>query len=305
MKWEKLGCVFRSQGQREWMVSHASVPMPELVGGSLVRIYFTPRDARNRSHVAHLIVDLSEPQRVLELCVEPALSPGPLGAFDESGAMFSWLLHHGGRRWLYYIGWTLGVSVPWRTAIGLAYADVQSRNPVFVRHSSGPLIDRSPADPYFVTNPCVLVEDGRWRMWYLSGISWVHDGSRALPRYDVRYAESANGIEWRCSGHVCIPHAHEGEVAIGRPCVLRDGRLYKMWYSYRGDSFGYRIGYAESQDGLVWTRLDGEAGLERSMQGWDSEMTAYPTVFDHGGRRYMLYCGNDYSRGGFGLAVAV
>jgi hypothetical protein len=102
-----------------------------------------------------------------------------------------------------------------------------------------------------------------------------------------------------------LDHRYEGEVAIGRPCVLKDGDVYKMWYSYRGDTFGYRIGYAESSDGLNWSRLDEEAGLERSQSGWDSATTAYPTVFDHGGHRYMLYCGNDYSKGGFGLAVEV
>jgi hypothetical protein len=78
-----------------------------------------------------------------------------------------------------------------------------------------------------------------------------------------------------------------------------------MWYSYRSDAVGYRIGYAVSPDGLAWTRLDHLAGLAHSATGWDSEATAYPTVFDHSGSRYMLYCGNGYSAAGFGIAVLV
>ena len=37
--------------------------------------------------------------------------------------------------------------------------------------------------------------------------------------------------------------------------------------------------------------------------GWDSEMVAYPHVFDHDGERWMLYCGNGFGRTGFGLAI--
>ena len=54
-----------------------------------------------------------------------------------------------------------------------------------------------------------------------------------------------------------------------------------MWYSYRGDA--YRIGYAESVDGLEWERKDEEAGIDVSADGWDSEMIEYPCVFEHAG----------------------
>jgi hypothetical protein len=39
--------------------------------------------------------------------------------------------------------------------------------------------------------------------------------------------------------------------------------------------------------------------------GGDSEMIEYPHVFDHQGRRYMLYNGNGYGQTGFGLAMLV
>ena len=74
-----------------------------------------------------------------------------------------------------------------------------------------------------------------------------------------------------------------------------------MWYSFRGLS--YRIGYAESDDGRKWERLDSQAGIDVSTTGWDSEMIEYPFVFDHKGQRYMLYNGNGYGKTGFGLTV--
>ena len=74
-----------------------------------------------------------------------------------------------------------------------------------------------------------------------------------------------------------------------------------MWYSYRGET--YRIGYAESPDGIVWQRKDDEVGLDVSISGWDSEMIEYSFIFDHKGDRYMLYNGNDYGKSGMGLAI--
>ena len=70
-----------------------------------------------------------------------------------------------------------------------------------------------------------------------------------------------------------------------------------MWFSYRGQE--YRIGYAESEDGVRWRRMDERWGLGPSSGGWDSCAVAYPHVFTHAGRRYMLYCGNVYGETGF------
>ena len=61
--------------------------------------------------------------------------------------------------------------------------------------------------------------------------------------------------------------------------------------------------YAESPDGISWTRSPGAPGLDVSDEGWDSQMVCYPFVLDHGGRRYMFYNGNGYGRTGFGVAV--
>ena len=74
-----------------------------------------------------------------------------------------------------------------------------------------------------------------------------------------------------------------------------------MWFCSRGEA--YRIRYAESTDGLTWSRRDERAGIDVSASGWDAEMIEYPCVFDHSGRRYMLYAGNGFGRTGFGLAV--
>jgi hypothetical protein len=230
----------------------------------------------------------------------PVLAPGPVGSFDEDGAMLSWLTEaDDGTLFGYYIGWNRGVSVPLRNSLGLALST--DGGLTFEKYSAGPILDRSVHDPCFVASACVLRDGGAWRMWYLSCVAWERTAAGLRHRYHVKYAESDDGIRWRRDGRVAIDFGGPDEYAISRPCVVRDGGLYRMWYSHRGDA--YRIGYAESPDGYEWTRRDDLVGLGVSDSGWDSEMVEYPFVFDAAGSRYMLYNGNGYGLTGTGVAV--
>jgi len=298
MKWRKLGRIFCASGQRAWMHTHAAAPIAEAIEGSLYRIYFSSRDSANRSHTGYVVIDLQQPQTILELAETAVLSPGGLGLFDDSGAMASWLTRVGNRRYLYYIGWNLGSTVPFRNALGLAISDGDAP---FVRYAPGAIIDRSLQEPHFCASCCVMKDAELWRAWYLSCTGWELRQGRPEHRYHIKYAESDDGIHWRREGHVAIDYGNENETAISRPSVLRDTDGWKMWYSHRGAS--YRIGYAESVDGKYWLRQDQRVGIDVSPSGWDAEMIEYPFVFDHEGQRFMLYNGNDYGRSGFGLAV--
>jgi len=302
MRWERLGRVFTSESQFSWMASHAGTPACENVEGDLFRVYFTARDVRNRSHVGWLEFDIRSPQAILHLSENPLLAPGTAGSFDDEGAMMSCIVKEQDRRHIYYIGWSLRTSVPYHLAIGLA-SGPGNGTPAATK-LQGPVMERCPADPLFCTSPSILLEDGRWRMWYVSGVGWPDVGGRITPSYNIRYAESADGVEWRRSGGVVLDLQGD-EIGFSRPCVVTAGDGYVMWYSVRGPDGRYRLGYARSDDGLAWTRNDREAGLETSADGWDSEMIAYPHVFRHGGQEYMIYCGNGYGRTGFGLAARV
>ena len=298
MAWRKLGRIFSPAGEAPWMRTHAAVPVAEPLEGSLARVYFSSRDAQGRSHTGSLVADLARPGTVLDVSTRPVLSPGELGAFDDSGAMATWLARDGDERRLYYIGWNLGVTVPFRNSIGLAVA--RGAEP-FRRFAAGPIVDRTAREPHFTASCCVLRDGASWRMWYLSCLGWTLEAGRPRHHYHIKYAESADGIEWRRDGRVAIDFAAGDEYAISRPSVVRDADRWRMWYSFRGAA--YRIGYAESADGIQWQRRDAEAGLGPSEAGWDSDMVEYPFVFDQGGRRYMLYNGNGYGATGFGLAV--
>lgn len=296
--WHKQGLIFAPPSDLPWMRSHAALPFAQ-PRGRYHRIYFSGRDERGRARVGFFDIDLTAPQQIVQAGVAPLLELGALGTFDDNGTTMSWLTTHQGRHYLYYSGWTLGQTVPFFFYVGLARSSDDGTT--FQRVSPAPILGRSEADPYLTASPCVLVEQGHWRMWYVSCVGWRMVEGAPRHYYHIKYAESDDGIHWRRDGRVCIDFQDEHEYAIARPCVVRDPDMYRMWYCYRGDR--YRIGYAESPDGLVWQRKDEQAGIDVSSEGWDSEMLAYPHVFDHEGQRYMLYNGNDYGKTGIGLAV--
>ena len=298
MKWRKLGRIFQPENNQPWMRSHAANPVAEHRGAELFRIYFGSRDERNRTSIGWLEVDLRRPTQVLRIASRPVVAPGTAGAFDDSGTSMGCLATApGGARYLYYVGWNLGVTVPWRNSIGLAIS--AAPDAPFEKYSPAPVLDRSRSDPYSLSYPSVLREGSAWRMWYGSNLSW--GASRDDMLHAIKCAESGDGRQWAPLEGVALDLRAGAELALARPWVLKENGRYRMWYSHRGAA--YRIGYAESSDGRSWTRDDARVGIGVSESGWDSEALAYPSVFDHAGARYMLYNGNGYGRTGFGLAV--
>ena len=279
------------------MKTHAAVPVAESLGEGQFRVYFNSRDIENKSYTGFVEIDIERPHEILKVSDTPVLKPGALGEFDDSGAMATWLANYNGQRFLYYIGWNLGVTVPFRNSIGLS---VSAGEESFKRYSEGPIVDRSMSEPHFCASCCVIPGDDIWRMWYLSCTGWGISGGKPEHKYHIKYAESKDGIHWQRDGIIAIDFESDEEYAISRPSVIFDNGIWKMWYSYRGGS--YRIGYAESVDGINWDRRDASVGISVSTSGWDSEMIEYPFVFDHNGERYMLYNGNEYGKTGFGLA---
>jgi hypothetical protein len=300
LEWTKRGRLIDPPTGQPWAHSHAMLPTVEALDANRLALLYSPRDERGRGYVARAHVEIAQDGRLVLLAhdPDPVLAPGSLGAFDDNGATAACVVQREDDTLLYYGGWTLGVTVPFYAYAGLAIRPAGERD--FTRVSRAPLLERTAIDPYLANTPWVMRDGGLWRMWYSSCVRWEMIDGAACHFYHVRYAESADGVEWRRDGRVAIDFGDRSEVALSRPCVVRDSDRYRMWFSVRGKH--YRLGYAESRDGLTWDRDDDGAGLEPSPGEWDAE-TAYPAVFDHNGTRYMLYSGNGYGRAGIGYAT--
>jgi len=164
------------------------------------------------------------------------------------------------------------------------------------------VLERSDAELYFRCGPFVLFENNVFRMWYVAGSSWMDIGGKSMPVYTIKYMESGDGINWPEEGRTCIDIEKDDEHGFGRPYVIKEGGLYRMFYSIRVKHKGYRLGYAESKDGISWMRKDREAGIDVSESGWDSEMVCYSALVNAGGKTYMFYNGNGFGKTGFGYA---
>jgi len=297
--WRRLGLIGSAAGTAPWAVSHSALPALGAESDGHSQLYVSARDADGRARIGRARFALQPEPKLDAVEPTPVLDVGALGTFDDRGVTMSSIVSADGRTYLYYTGWMLGVTVPFYLAAGLAVSD--DGGLTFRRASEAPLLERNDVDPLLTASPFVMIDAGLWRMWYVSGSAWTIVDGAPRHSYHIKYAESRDGVRWTRHGHVCLDYASASEYAFARPCVRFDGRLYRMWYSYRGRR--YRIGYAESLDGITWTRRDHERGFDASGSGWDSEMVEYPWVFDSGGREYMLYNGDDYGRSGVGLAV--
>jgi hypothetical protein len=304
------GLVFDPARDSSWMLTHAQTPLLEDTGDGGARIYFGTRDADNRTVTTFIETDATDLAHVRYVHPRPALGLGAPGCFDDCGAMPSWIAVVEGVARLYYTGWNVGSTVPYRNAIGVAVRD--RTNHEFSKLFAGPILDRTPHEAFFCATPCVVADVGRWHMWYLSCTEWRRYKDHMEPFYDIKYAHSVDGLRWQRDAGVAIALSNAEEAGLARPSVLLDGGIYRMWYSYRGyrdhredAATSYKIGYAESDDALHWTRQDDEVEFITSGEGWDDMMQAYPFVYRRNGRLFMLYNGNGFGAGGFGYAEIV
>ncbi len=299
MKWKKLGRIIEPLSDHRRIRTHVMVPTADHVGGDVFRVYFSGRDDLNRSLIGFVDIDITKPHVPLNVSDEPVLGLGELGCFDDNGVTPSWIVSKDKEKYLYYIGWKPRSTTRMSVVAGLAIS--HDGGHTFERASRAPILRLTNAEPFSIlTAPCVMIENDIWKMWYVSGVEWINPD---LPRYNIKYAISEDGVAWHQTGIVCIDNASSDETALARPCVLKEEGVYKMWYSYKKRTLQYRIGYAESGDGIHWQRADEAVGIDVSNSGWDSEMIEYSFVFNHRGQKYMLYNGNGYGESGIGLAL--
>jgi hypothetical protein len=95
-----------------------------------------------------------------------------------------------------------------------------------------------------------------------------------------------------------------------RPFVLKDGSVYRMWFNGSTEAFNCptgtlatdrRVGYAESADGITWTKFydgDGPGGSVLPLGplgAIDAQQVGYVWVLKDGAEYRMYYSANDAS----------
>lgn len=301
MQWEKKGRIYVPDGQMPWAKKYAFPPTPYFINQNVLRLYLSFCDENMVGRIGYVDVNAANPKEVIGVSPQPVLDIGAPGCFDENGLLPTTVIAVDGKLYMYYVGYQLGQKVRYFQFEGLAISEDGGTS--FRRASTVPVIDRSDKESQHRTSAFVMRDNDVFKMWYTAGNIWVEANGKSLPLYNLRYIESTDGIHWPKEGQVCVDFKNADEHALGRPWVLKEDGIYKMFFSSRTKSKGYRLAYAESMDGKQWTRKDAEVGIDVSESGWDSEMICYGSVVHYKDKTYLFYNGNNCGQTGFGYAV--
>ncbi|MFN0201530.1 MAG: hypothetical protein ACKVTZ_08415 [Bacteroidia bacterium] len=298
MKWKKLGRIFVTNAQHPKLLTHAANPLPVFLENNTYRFFYSSRDEKQRSSVSFVDIDI-EKLTIIYQPKEPLLVHGAAASFYSHGISIGNMYRVGNECFILFMGWQIRENTHWRGEIGQLKLTDNCKLEVV---GDAPFMGLDEEDSVSLSYPYVMFHEGIYKMWYGSTITWQTENGEML--HVIKYATSSDGKNWVKQGFA-IPYQLGVAQAFSRPTVMVDENGYKMWYSYRdGKGTKYRIGYAHSVDGLVWENRLAETGITVSPSGWDSEMICYPFVFEHNGRYYMAYNGNEYGKTGFGIAVS-
>ena len=310
--WKKLGRVFNPQEVKgyPWLNEFAQAPSV-LIFDNFIRVYFSCRplaDALGQYVSYSAFVDLNR-QNLLEIvnvAKAPILKLGDLGTFDEFGTYPVSVIRNKSEIWAYYAGWTRCESVPFNVAIGAAIST--DNGETFTKMGSGPVLSYSRNEPCILSGPKIRNYSDTWYLFYIAGKKLLANNGKPEPVYQIRMAQSTDGINWLKQDKNLIDTKLELNECQASPDVFYYKNKYHMIFSYRysidyrGKEKGYRLGYASSEDLINWKRDDSQVGIDVSESGWDSEMISYSHVFELDNKLYMFYLGNQVGKYGFGLA---
>lgn len=159
----------------------------------------------------------------------------------------------------------------------------------FERKVSEPvMISEYPWEKESVMNPCVLYENGIYRMWYSAGETYEPNV--------IAYAESTDGINWnkRRANPIFVRESDNSyeQDRIGGCCVLKTEDMgYLMFYIGYENVDTARICAARSDNGITgWVRLKGNPIVSPEAGAWDSEACYKPTVvWNEEQKKWMLW----------------
>jgi predicted GH43/DUF377 family glycosyl hydrolase len=225
----------------------------------------------------------------------PVLDLGPPGSWDGNHVYYPSVIFDGATYHMWYSG-ADGINA----RIGYA---TSSDGITWTRQKSNPLIDVGPPgawDDQIIWFPSVIKQGSGYKMWY---------GAKDGTTYRIGYATSPDGITWTKVPNDFVlnigsPVSWEN-TDVFCPTVLYNGIVYEMWYTGSENSpTPHRIGYANSPDGITWSRSASNPVLDIGLAAWDDVSVFCPNVLFDGLNYHMWYTGSDGSRNRIGYATS-
>lgn len=196
MRWEKKGRIGLEKyiGSNTFARTFATLPTPLLISGEVIRIYTGFCDDKNVGRIGYVDVSAADPGRVLDVSSVPVLDIGSQGCFDDNGVVPLCVLRAGNEIRLYYVGFQLGVKVPYFMFGGLASSSDGGNT--FCRVFRTPVLDRKDDELFARCGMFVMKDGDRYKMWYvgtLGGVdskrresqAFLHDALYGIRRWDT------------------------------------------------------------------------------------------------------------------------
>lgn len=298
MLWEKKGIIFGACKNNEWMDNSALQPTP-IVLGDVIRVFAGFRDKNGVGRVGFVDVDANDPSKILKVSDKPCLDVGEPGCFDDNGVVPCAIAKVEDKLYLFYAGYNIGYHVRMTIFSGLAVSN--DNGETFHRCSRVPVMERTENETLFRVAHTVLWDDNAWKVYYGAGNRFIQGKKKTLPVYEIEYIQKESFAELNNEGKTIL-HNEGCEYRIGRPYVVKENGLYRMFFCKGTEDITYRLAYAESKDGENWDRRDDKLNLDLSDTGWDSQMMAYPAFIRYKDKAFLFYNGNNYGYDGFGYA---
>lgn len=301
MKWEKKGLIYGVKNLDWWRDNSALQPTPILLGDK-IRVFVGFRDKNGVGRVGYVDVDAADPSKVLKVSEKPCLDVGEPGCFDDNGIVPCAVIQEGEKLYLYYAGYNIGYHVRMTIFSGLAVST--DGGETFTRCSRVPVMERTDKESLFRVVHTALKDDDGYKIYYGAGDHFIQGKKKTLPVYDVKLLMTDQFDALQKEG-ASIVTTQGDEYRVGRPYVVKENGLYRMFTGAGTERITYYLIYAESQDGIHWTRKDDELNLSIDGTGFDSEMMAYPAFIRYKEKAYLFYNGNNYGYEGFGYAELI
>ncbi|MEO9804488.1 MAG: hypothetical protein ABJF04_14635 [Reichenbachiella sp.] len=300
MPWKKKGRIFVNDKKQYWNKQYCGIPTAYLLSDEKLRIYYYSMDDKMDGRISYIDVSAEDPKHILYVHAEPVIDIGSPGTFDDSGICPSAVISIEQKTYMYYFGVQRTEKTPYMYFAGLG--EILDDDTI-IRTQNVPILDRTTNEPYLRSASTILKDDGRYMMIYVSANEWFTWNNKQYPKYILRKMYSKNGLDWNGKSDIVLNFEHEGEFGFGRPWLIKENGVYKLYYSIRSTNEPYKLGYAESTDGVLWERKDYLMDIKRSKEGWDSEMVCYPCVVSTKYGKYLFYNGNQHGASGFGYAI--
>jgi predicted GH43/DUF377 family glycosyl hydrolase len=162
----------------------------------------------------------------------------------------------------------------------------------WIKHEKNPVLGGALGTCFDVS---LLREDKGYRMWF----SW-------RPKKSIALVQSKDGLAWGKPTVVLGPNKASGwEDEVNRPVVIKQGGLYRMWYTGQAKGKSW-VGYATSTNGKTWKRASARPVLSPE-KPWEKVAVMCPHVLhdEKAGLYRMWYSGGEqYEPDAIGYATS-